>query len=354
METTNSTPQLATEISAIQEKLSGFQDGVRLSKSREAVEGLQTKVSGLSQRIAKSRTGGYVFEKDLEKQAVTFVQQWAGLYPGIQQQLNIQASGLQAFLRPIETQMLQLNTAARNPASANPLLVTMKSTMDMMEDKVTSAEKMIGAMYDKIDNQVYQFEKHINEIEYLLKNLAEASFRLHPTEAGIAAVKAIWCKIGKEQKDDPEGVLFLTDQRLIFEQKEEVVIKKVMFVVTEKQKVQQLQIECPVACTEKVETSKQGLLKNEDHVEIHFSSGASMETVHFHIWQDNVIWQQLINRALNKDFDKDRAVAIDENEMEKVKAAPSQCPGCGGNITQVILRGMDSISCEYCGYVIRL
>jgi hypothetical protein len=40
--------------------------------------------------------------------------------------------------------------------------------------------------------------------------------------------------------------------------------------------------------------------------------------------------------------------------MDKVKAAPSQCPSCGGNINQVVLRGMDSLTCDYCGYVIRL
>jgi ribosomal protein S27E len=45
---------------------------------------------------------------------------------------------------------------------------------------------------------------------------------------------------------------------------------------------------------------------------------------------------------------------VDQAAAEKVKAAPSQCPSCGGNINTVILRGMDSIKCEYCGFVIRL
>ena len=75
---------------------------------------------------------------------------------------------------------------------------------------------------------------------------------------------------------------------------------------------------------------------------------------HFHIWQDNAAWQALINRAKNKDFDQGRAVALDQAAVDKVKAAPAQCPSCGGNITTVVLRGMDSIKCEYCGLVIRL
>ena len=56
---------------------------------------------------------------------------------------------------------------------------------------------------------------------------------------------ANWKKPG--DKDGVGGVLFLTDQRLLFEQKEEVVTKKVLFIATEKQKVQALAWEIPVA-----------------------------------------------------------------------------------------------------------
>ena len=39
--------------------------------------------------------------------------------------------------------------------------------------------------------------------------------------------------------------------------------------------------------------------------------------------------------------------------LERVKNAPTKCPSCGGAINQPILRGMVSLSCEYCGDVIR-
>ena len=127
-----------------------------------------------------------------------------------------------------------------------------------------------------------------------------------------------------------------------------------LFIATEKQKMQGLQLETPVSLVEKVETSKQGLMKNEDHIEIRFASGAPFEMAHFHIWQENAAWQALINRSKAKDFDAGRAVAVDQAALDKVKAAPSQCPSCGGNINKPVLRGQDSLTCEYCGFVIRL
>lgn len=354
MATPSPAQQITNDISNLQSKVGDLQGSVRLTKARDAVEDLQTTVNGLAQRIATLRTRGYAFEKDMENQAQAFVQSWALLYPNLQSQINVQSSALVNSLRPIEMQIPQLTAAASNPAAARGLLGSMQSAVNMLEDKVSATERTIEGMYDQFNNQVYQFTRHLDEIEYLVTQLAEATFQLLPTEGGIAAIKAVWCKISKEQKGDPEGVLYLTDQRILFEQKEEIVTKKVLFFATEKQKVQQLQIECPVTLVDKVDISKLGLLKNEDHIEIRFVSGAPVEVAHFHIWQDNATWLQLINRAKSKDFDKGRAVAIDQAAVDKVKAAPGQCPSCGGNNTQVVMRGMDSITCEYCGFVIRL
>ncbi len=354
MATPSPIQQLAGDISALKAKVGNLQNSVRLNQARDALEDLQTKVNGLGQRIANLRAKGYVFEKELENQAAAFVEQWAALAPGVQQQVNVQAAALQASLRPIEVQMVQLNAAAHNPAMARPLLATLQSNVDLLEDKVSAAERSIRGMYDKFDNAVYQLTKHLTDIEYMLAQLAEASFQLLPTEAGIAAVKAVWCRTGKEQKDDPQGVLFLTDQRILFEQKEEVATKKVLFVATEKQKVQNLMLETPVALLDVVTTSKAGLLKNEDHIEIRFQPGAPYSNAHFHIWQDCALWQGLLNKAKAKEFDKDRAVAIDQAEVEKIKSAPTKCPACGATMDVVILRGQDSVRCEYCGAVIRL
>jgi hypothetical protein len=354
MATPSPAQQLAEEIRNLQSKIVDLQGSVRLTKVRDAVADLQTTVNGLAQRIATLRVRGYAFEKDLENQAQALSQSWMLLYPNLESQINLQSSALVNSLRPVEMQVPQLNAATSNPAAARGLLGSMQSAISMLEGKVSATERTLEGMYDQFNAQVYPLTRHLNEIEYLLTQLAEATFQLLPTEGGVAAIKAVWCKSGKEQKGDPEGVLYLTDQRILFEQKEEIVTKKVLFVATEKQKVQQLQIECPVTLVDKVDTSKQGLLKNEDHIEIRFASGAAVEVAHFHIWQDNAFWQQLINRAKSREFDLGRAVAIDQAIVDKVKAAPSQCPSCGGNITQVVMRGMDSLTCEYCGFVIRL
>jgi hypothetical protein len=66
-----------------------------------------------------------------------------------------------------------------------------------------------------------------------------------PTEAAVFAVGVVSLQGSKGSPDDPKGILYLTDQRLIFEQKQEIATKKFLFITTEKQKVQKLVFEVP-------------------------------------------------------------------------------------------------------------
>jgi hypothetical protein len=150
-------------------------------------------------------------------------------------------------------------------------------------------------------------------------------------------------------------VLYLTDQRLIFEQKEEVATKKFLFIATDKQTVQKLMLEVPVVLVEKAETSKKGLFKNEDHLTLTFGHGAPVRSAWFHLeGQDCNAWQALINRACAKDFENERAVALDQKVVEKVRSVPTKCPNCGAPLNQQVLRGMDSVTCEYCQHIVRI
>jgi predicted nucleic acid-binding Zn-ribbon protein len=354
MTTPSPAEKIESDIFSLKTRLGWLQDNARLNSVRDALEDFDTLARGLPGRIQNLRERGYAFEKDLEPRATDFADQWTKLQPSVTTAANQQAALLQNAMRPLEMQMSQLATVKTNVAAARPLLASLEAGMETMEDKVKAAERQIVGMYDSFRSQVGSLDSHVDQLEWLYSQLAEAKFTLLPTESGIMAVKAVWCPDVKENKDDPEGVLYLTDQRLIFEQKEEIATKKILFITTAKEKVQALKWEAPVALIEESKASKQGLLKNEDHLDLRFGEGAPLETIHLHIWQEGNEWVQLLNRAKSKEFDKSRAIAIDQAEVEKVKSAPSQCPSCGANITQVVLRGTDSLKCEYCGYVIRL
>ncbi len=351
----NPIEELASQISSVQSDINGLQDDIRLTHLRSEVEQIENTANSLPQIIAGLRGRGYAYDKGLEARADDIKSRWNLQRMTVLTEITRQTSNLDIDMRGIENMMYQLNARAGDPNNANPMLTQLKSAISSMESKVTAAEDAVKAMVSSYSNDLNAIKDRLGKVDWMLTQLSQACFQLMPTEAAAFAVEVVSLQAAKESSDDPKGILYLTDQRLIFEQKQEIATKKFLFIATEKQKVQKLVFEVPVSLIESIIPSKQGLFGHEDHLELGMGSGASVRGVHLHLLgQDCNQWQGQINLVKTGDLDKNRAVAVDQGEVEKVKLAPTQCPVCGGAITTPVLRGMDSIKCEYCGNVIRL
>ena len=352
--TVNPNDKIKREVASLRAKIAELEKSTRLTSMHDSVEDIQTTVNNLDTKVADLRSRGFVYGKGWEEQAIDLANQWKQIHPNLSAKINAEANMLQKTFAPIGAQGTSLASVKDNFAQAQNILNQLGPKIEAVESKVKAAEQQIRGMYDSFQGQANQFSREIREADWMLKQVEEATFQLLATEAVAKAVKAVWVKDGEEDKSDPDGVLYLTDQRLLFEQKEEVATKKILFITTEKEKRHKLLFEAPVALVESVEISKDGFFKNKDNIKVHFAPGAPFDRVHFHIWQNCSEWQAGINRVKSKEIEKDRAVALDDEAVEKVKSAPSKCPSCGGNISQVIMRGQDTITCKFCGHVIRL
>jgi predicted nucleic acid-binding Zn-ribbon protein len=346
--------QIKSEIQSLQSAVEDLQSTARLADIRDSVEDLDGEVSGLSRRINSLRDKGYAFEKSLEETATDFHQEWIKKAPRIRSQIEKEAGVLERSLRPLDAKMSELAGKSASPRVLSPLVKSVKAQVEALENRVEAAADSIRGEFDQIQSDVNQFEYHLGKLEWTLEEISEASFDLLATESGIMAVKAVWAQGEKQKKDDPKGVLFLTDQRIIFEQKEKIATKKVLFIATEKELVQKTHWDIPVVLVDEVKSRDEGFLGKDDYIDLQFESGAPIDLAYLHVWQPGEDWVSLINRAKSGDFDQDRAIPIDQAVLDRVKNAPTKCPSCGGTINQPILRGMENISCEYCGDVIRL
>lgn len=331
-------------------KIDNLRDEATLKSTIDEFTDLIGKSANLPLRVQALRQRKYAFDSLLEKKASEFSARCSVIQGDIEGKIAMQATQLQSTMRSIE---MRFNALGALPSSAMVQILT--SETDQFEERCRSASSAVSAMYQNVKSDVDTFTRELNELDYALDKADGASFGFLPGEAIVKAVKAVWCKSGKEEKNDPEGVLFLTDQRLIFEQNEEIATKKVLFVTTEREKVQKLLFEVPVVLIENVLASKQGALKNQDMLDLRFASGCFDERAVLHIfYEDCNDWQRYILSVKTHEVDKDRVIAVDKSAVEKAKSAPTQCPQCGGLITKPVLRGMDTITCEFCGKVIRL
>ncbi len=343
--------QLAEKVDNLQRRVNDLQKEVLLAKVKDEVENLDTLISQLAGQVQALRTSGYVFGKDLESQAASLKAQWPALRVNAQRQITQQTAPLQAALRTLEAQQSNLNLKRNNVPAGNQQATLVAAAVDSLEAKVAAAQTAIQGGYDQFKSQAEAVQRQVAQLKQMLTWLAEAKFALLATEGLYAAVEAKWDRDGK---DDPKGLLYLTDQRVLFEQKEEIATKKFLFIATEKEKVQQLVFEVPVTAVDDAKGSKKGLLGHEDHLDLALSAEAPVRAAHFHLnGQDANLWQQMLSRAKARDLDKERAVKVDQAVIDKVAAAPTKCSNCGANFTKPVLRGQTEVTCEFCGTLTR-
>jgi hypothetical protein len=150
----------------------------------------------------------------------------------------------------------------------------------------------------------------------------------------------------------------LTDERVLFEQKEEIATKKVLFIATEKQKVQELKWEAALSQIESVKAGEKGGailgIGKKELLEFRFGSNVKVRDALLRLEADSDTWQALIGRVKSGDMAGERTMPKEKAAVEAARTAPTKCNVCGATITQAIVKGMTEIKCEYCGTVIRL
>jgi hypothetical protein len=242
------------------------------------------------------------------------------------------------------------------PAEAS--LRTTESVLNSLEQRVGAAETAVSNLYDGMESDLYAVQSALNRITTMLDALEESNaIQLRPTEGPLLGVKAIWQQSGD---DGPEGMLFLTDQRLFFEQREEVVTKKRLGIFkAESEMIQELRLTFEVADITAIEDKEEGGflgMGKDDILELGFSANAPIAQARFHLkGQDSADWAAMIKRIQSGEIDSDRAdeyVESLEEAQETALSFPTQCPNCYAAVPTPP-RGVLTVTCEFCGTIIK-
>ena len=128
-------------------------------------------------------------------------------------------------------------------------------------------ESSLENSYDDIEADVHKLNARLTTIHWALDQVAESKISLLEKEEEhlVMAVPARWDKEGKE---DPEGILYLSNNGLVFEQKEKVATKKVLFLTTASELVQEVLIDQGLETLETVKAKSKGLFGHQDFMDV--------------------------------------------------------------------------------------
>ncbi len=341
-----SSEESRAKLDELQDRLGDLQESLLLTSAHSDMGDLETALSLLPAEIEELRTRGYVFRSFLENKINVLAKQWEEIDSRVSREVSRRQRELEREADVAESALRQAMSGRASQVSRA------ESAIETLERKVKAALSAVEAMYGALQQNVNQTRSQVEQIRWLLDQVDEACFQLYPAEDPVTACQAQYMETKKE---GPEGVLYLTDGRLIFEQKEEKATKKILFITTEKEKVQQLIFEVPIGQIEEVKSSQKGFLGRKEMLELLFAPEADLSGATLRLrGADNEEWAGLIGRVKSDEIVKERTRPKDEATVEAAHAAPTKCPTCGATLSVEIVRGMREITCEYCGTVIRL
>ncbi len=157
-------------------------------------------------------------------------------------------------------------------AAAEPtaLLAQVESVVGSLADQVKGFVEEPVSELKALEEQARTYVAQLNLVSWSLDQLDDSELTLNADEALVLAAKAEWVETGKA-KDDPDGILYLTDSRLIFEQKEKVGKRMGMFGGKE---VQGIVWEFPVHLIETIQAENKGMLGGKDMLHLSLGAGA--------------------------------------------------------------------------------
>jgi hypothetical protein len=309
------------------ERLNKLRTQVQLEEITEGMKEAETTVSELPEKLTAIRNGGYMFKNDLEDKIIGLGQRWRVMEPRLR---------AEHFRRrdELNTEVSRMQSIINGGGSAG-------SVLDALQSKVDLAKQNLEALLKPIINDAQELKSQLTHIEWVLQQISQATFRLLADEALLEAVQANWKK--PDDKDGMDGVLYLTDQRLVFEQKEEIATKKVLFIATAKQKVQALQWGIPVQNVTSAAGSKRGFLNKDDFLSITCTGGAVFSSTDLHLkGHTGESWRLMIDRVKSGAIDKERLgneAESEERSMGWGTTQPIMLRNPGGSVMGVRVAG---------------
>lgn len=339
--------ELQQEKDEVLETYRELQEKVTLADVLETISETSTAVAGLPERIKAVRERGYAFAGYLEGKAEALKQQWSAVEADSRRVARQKTTDLTNDLNEIEDQATKLTNA---PGMAAKMLINqVKPVVERIKRDVEAAENQIEKTFGEVPNNVQQTIRHLEDIEKYVQRAEEASFKLNAAECVFMAIEAEW----EDHKDKPDGIFYITDQRIVMEQKEKT--GKTLGLFGGKMQHQVLW-EAPIGAIEEVAHENKGLFGGVDLIHLKMGAGSQFAKVTIEAKGGvKAEWfAAQLKRASTGGLEKERGLQVDEALVEAIANAPTTCPVCGATFDDPIVAGMTQIKCRYCGGVTRL
>lgn len=344
------TEEAQSKFESLQRKYDSLVSDANLSLINSRVSDITAKIADLPTKIKELRDRGYAYRSYLENKSEVFQQQWDEIRTRVHNSIERAVADLGSALNRPKPLLTNLERQVENENMFERMAEQAEQAIDDLEQKVNSAVESIESIFSTLEDDLRSTYQQISDIEWVLDMKESATFEFGAAEDVFLAAKAELVLTGKGRKD-PDGILFLTNQRIVFEQREKTGKKLGMFGGKMEQEVEW---ETLLSAVDGMEVENKGMFGGKDMIHFNLNAG-DMRRVTLEVkgGADNKFWQKQVTRMISGDTEDERAIEPDPEMIEALKNAPTACHVCGATLPQIVA-GQTEISCQYCGTVVRV
>ncbi len=330
--------RLSATISIISQQVNG---------ATTRVDSLNGQIQSLPARIARIRQGNYRLLPNLETDQAALSQDWNVISPELRATANLRSETARSQIQTLQNALsYKVGSGDYNINNLQEIesgIPEIRSTLSNMESSITTALSPFEKKFESMNQDLARVEGTISLLD-------GASFSWEEGETPVLAVRA------KDMNSDFEGIMTLTNLKFVFEHEKEVVLKKTLFVVTEKKIVREVKVQKPIGMVTNLIRGKVSFFKGAG-LFVKFASESGIPEMKFDTTNEDAEWvtksyNQIISGQVDQELAASTPKAEEKEEKEKVKLVT--CQVCGAPYTEKIYRGQTSINCKYCGALISI
>lgn len=339
---------LRRKVSDLEEKVNKLTGVILFADELDGVSRRHGRLEELSATLAKLRQRAWVWGADLEEAL-------DGLSTSGATCLSEARTETQAVADRLRPRLDETVRSARHLAADSNLLNdehridSLERQVEGLEETVGEARQRLGAITKGFTEPFDRLERRLRTATKTLDRFDDRSFDLLPEESPRAAFEATWQD--SPDGDEKEGLLMLTDHRLRFEQREEVVTKrKLLIFAAEKELIKKCWIDEPIGHLEASEDQTKGLVFKDQLVILSWSGKSRWAPkTTFELGEGKAAEvDELIEAVLSGDVERDRRVEGDAPIAPVALEWPEECADCGARIEPPV-KGQTRVECQYCG-----
>lgn len=317
----------------------------KLNTIEQQIHRLDERIHSLPVRITRVRQQKYLFLRHMEKIEASISAEWphhkSNLLFTTQERKNVIRSRLQKVQQDLATKRQMTNQNIRSLTGINARLADIQLN-------VTQLQRHIANSIRNMLKSVQNLEKDLVVAESTVNLTTQASYQWKHHETPVLAVKV------NDLDNDVKGIITLTNQRIIFEGKKDVVIKKRLFIVTEKKMVREVIFEKPIGLIHSLTKGRVGLLKGSG-IYVEFKPQSGLSNMKLDTKGHEADWMvRFYNFILSGHADEELEKSGETLDTRQSDPQLVTCQMCGAPYGEEIYKGQTSVKCKYCGAVISL